>query len=251
MIEYIAIIVLSAVTHELAHITIGVYHGIKTEKLKFGLFGLAVNVRGLITAPFGKKMAVYLAGPAASLCLALVGWLLNHETLFVINLAWFLFNILPAKTLDGGRILHAVAARKIGFLRASRMSRRTGAWMCGIIIGFGVVQVALFPPNFSLLALGVILYFQGKKQSVAESLIFTSTILNTTDKYRDGRKLGIQTHIFQKGASAAAMFDCLDMDGYAIILIHDGCRITDMITERELIFNLTSEHPTRAETQSP
>jgi len=255
IVDFILIFALSAGAHELAHVATAARLGIRPGRVRLGTLGLGLSVPmpGLLLAPRGKKLAVYSAGPAASLALALIGLALQINALFLVNTALFLFNLLPARTLDGGQILITLLARRMGFLRASRAMRVVSAATCTAIAALGVAQLILFPPNFTLLALSIVLYFQGVRCGVVESLAFTNALLSADFKHADGRALATKHLRFQHGTSPAEILCYLDGDSRAIIHMHSGCSITAITTEEELLRNLTqsSPPPTDTETQSP
>lgn len=149
----------SLLLHELAHSVVARRFGVQIKGITLFLFGgvaeLAEEPRSA-TAEFW----IALAGPAMSLSLSAVFWLLARlsgqilnapavtETLSylaVVNLVIALFNLVPAFPLDGGRVLRAYLWHRHGdILWATKAAARSGT-----IFAYG------------LMFLGVLVLFQG------------------------------------------------------------------------------------------
>jgi hypothetical protein len=153
----------------------------------------------------------------------------------LVNLAFLVFNLLPVRTLDGGRILFAFLARRTGFIRASKIMGIVSAAVCGFIIAVGILQVVLYPPNITLFLLGIILIYQGKVHGTSEILSFTHSLIMEEDKYTDGRKLALRFSAFHVSTVVKDLLDSLDYDCLCIFYIYDTSNITTMLTEIELI----------------
>jgi stage IV sporulation protein FB len=113
-------------------------------------------------------MRIAAAGPLVSLILAigtgLVGGVLmfagaplvGEMTLWALavpNLVLFLFNLIPAFPMDGGRLLRAAITESRGRLEATRMAARIGR---GLAVVLGVVAVVVWRDvRLALLALAV------------------------------------------------------------------------------------------------
>ncbi|MCL2703042.1 MAG: site-2 protease family protein [Defluviitaleaceae bacterium] len=239
--QELLILLLSAFLHELAHMMAGILTGLRPERLEVTALGLSAGLPGMELLPASKKYAVYLSGPAASLLAALTASRLGYDFIFLVNAAFTAFNLLPARTLDGGRVLGAFLTRRIGFIGASRVLTKVNLVVCVFLMAIGIAQVILFPPNLSLFLLGFILLWQGKKVVVAECLRFTSDILDQNGKYANGRRLCVRHAAFPADAPAKALLDYLDYDTIAIFYIYNRTGRTTIITESNLI-NITREH---------
>ncbi|MBP3319163.1 MAG: site-2 protease family protein [Ruminiclostridium sp.] len=113
--------VLACAVHELGHLL--AIHALGGRVGEFWLTGLgAVMTPRRRMFSYGEECLVALAGPGASLLLALLAapvW----ETLAGLSLALGLFNLLPLAPLDGGRILGAVVSRLAGPDTGERVGR--------------------------------------------------------------------------------------------------------------------------------
>ena len=122
-------IVLALLIHEAAHFISARCMGIKIEEICILPFGGSARMENPYRlAPF-KLLIVSAAGPLSSLmaaiaCAALVRYgiipFYTGAAHVRINLTLFLFNLLPALPLDGGRMLYAVLQKPIGQVNALR-----------------------------------------------------------------------------------------------------------------------------------
>jgi stage IV sporulation protein FB len=119
-----------------------------------------------------EELLIALAGPFVTLVLAAVfyGWLvltgqpitpsdeLAHAplvvALLVMNVILLVFNLIPAFPMDGGRVLRALLASKLGFVRATRIAASIGQ---GLAIPAGVYGLFKPEPMLVLIALFVFL----------------------------------------------------------------------------------------------
>src|SRR5262249_55707650 len=111
--------IVSLLLHELGHALVARREGIEIDGITLWLFGGVTRFKGTFGSP-GAEFRVAVAGPLVSLALGglSVGVaLLVREPVSVqgvaawlgySNLLLFVFNMLPAAPLDGGRVLHAL-----------------------------------------------------------------------------------------------------------------------------------------------
>ncbi|MBI4214947.1 site-2 protease family protein [archaeon] len=152
--------------HELCHAIVAKRNRIGVRRIILWPIG-GMAVMDTIDIPPGVELRMALAGPLFNLILAvgiysaitaagypLAAWggqiisgkitldlpqLLLFYT-FYINLALGLFNLLlPAFPLDGGRILRAILAMRMDYLRATRYSQMTGLFIALGLFFFGLI----------------------------------------------------------------------------------------------------------------
>jgi Zn-dependent protease len=155
----------SLALHELGHAVVARRNGIGISGIELWFFGGVAKMTRDTESP-GEEFRVAAAGPAVTLlivalCLgaavgvsrlddvvdtaqfsaststspvpALLGWLA------AVNAVLFLFNLIPAFPLDGGRIARAVAWKLSGDRnRATRLSARVGQGFSYLLIGLGL-----------------------------------------------------------------------------------------------------------------
>lgn len=162
----VAGLVLSILLHELGHAFAARAFKIGTHHIELsGLGGLAQFERSLPNSVLIQTV-VFLAGPAVNLALsygfeALAGGAVGAEkamlantmgALSSINMMLFIFNMLPAFPLDGGRTLDAWLSRLLG-----------SVWSVRIVSGLGFIIAAWlaltsFPDNYFRLFLAFFLF---------------------------------------------------------------------------------------------
>ena len=229
------VLLVSAFMHETAHMLAGLVSGARPDRLEIRLLGLTARLPDIEFLPAANKYAVYIAGPVTNLFAALAAFRIGYDFAYIINLAFFAFNMMPARTLDGGRILGTFLSRRIGFLRASRVMNRVNRAMCIILMALGIVQAVLYPLNLSLYLLGFILLRQGKTESAAECLRFTLALMHGR-KYTDTRRItAVRSTAFSIETPVKMLFDYLNYDTLASFYIYDSSGITTILSEHDLI----------------
>lgn len=139
--------------HELGHSYIAKKYGTKIQGITLFLFGGVSSMEEIPRDPRVEfKMA--LAGPLVSLFIGLV--LIIIYTFFqndpsivyynrlvlvigILNIILFFFNLLPAFPMDGGRVLRAILAERMPYIKATKTAANVGK-MFAILMGiFGVL----------------------------------------------------------------------------------------------------------------
>lgn len=167
------------VLHELGHALTARRYGVETREIVLYPFG---GVARMDRIPPGKaELLIALAGPAVNLVLAallglvLVG--LSADTpdaplaivtegtivwqLLYVNLSLFVFNLIPAFPMDGGRVLRAALAIGLGETRATNIAAAIGQVLA---LGFAAVALLTGQPVLLLIAFFV---FVGAGQEAA------------------------------------------------------------------------------------
>lgn len=148
----------SVMLHELGHALAARSFGVGTQSITFYPFGgLAALEREAKSAR--EEFVIAVAGPLVNgglfvfgaLAWAVLGWRI-WIVFSAMNLLMMLFNLLPAFPMDGGRILRAGLATRMGWYRASALAMKIGN-------GFGWVFVVSALPfrSVSLFLTGVLL----------------------------------------------------------------------------------------------
>jgi len=194
----------SVVIHELGHALMARRFGIETQQIVLLPIG---GVAMLAEAPSrpAHELWIALAGPATSLALAGLTWgvfwltdngLAGH--LAVINLALGLFNLVPAFPLDGGRMLRAVLAMRMGLLDATKWAARLGRVLAALFVLTGLVQ-----GDMLLGLVGLFVLFSATAEA-------RGTVLRVTlDTRRAAELMEPVRHIFGASASGDEVADVL------------------------------------------
>jgi len=166
--------------HEFGHVLAARRYGIDTRDITLLPIGGVANIQRMPDRP-GQEFVIAIAGPLVNVAIALVLIGLFRVTftpdriadieqgrfdfvtrLVSVNIALFLFNLLPAFPMDGGRILRALLAMRLGRVQATRI-----AAIVGQTIAFGLALIGLlYSPLLVLIAIFVFIAASGERQIV-------------------------------------------------------------------------------------
>ncbi len=165
------------VMHEYGHALTARHFGIKTRDIILLPIGGVARLEKMPRNPW-QEFAIAIAGPLVNLFWAGVFWLalyysqfefrasgedalgsfLNPKGLpflfFAMNLSLFLFNLLPAFPMDGGRILRALLALRMGYEQATLWAARIGQVMAMLFIFYSVMTY-----NIILTFIGIFIFY--------------------------------------------------------------------------------------------
>ena len=104
------LLLVSALLHEAGHLLCVLLFGGRVESVLLTPFGLRMFTRGDISRA-GEAAALFM-GPLVNLFAAWLFWKGGHTGAAAENLVLGVYNLLPAKGLDGGRLLGLLAPRR-------------------------------------------------------------------------------------------------------------------------------------------
>jgi Zn-dependent protease len=167
----------SIVVHELGHAVVARRLGVRIAGIELQFFG---GVAKMVTPPRSARdeILIAIAGPAVSLGIAIVaiflGVLVRSSLLNYLgfaNLILGVFNLLPALPMDGGRVLRAYLAQRVGVIAATHKAVAVAKY---IAIGLGVLGVIY--GQFFVAALAVMIYLMSRAElQAAWMLHYTDT----------------------------------------------------------------------------
>jgi stage IV sporulation protein FB len=165
------------VLHELGHSFAAQYYGVPVKQIVLLPIGGVAQLSRIPEAP-SQEFVIAIAGPAVNFALALVmlalgfvtgqglGWISPAELVrnmgqlnfgaianyvFISNLFLGIFNLIPAFPMDGGRVLRALLASQMSYVRATRIAVAVGqslAMLFGLWGflggGFFMILIAIF-----------------------------------------------------------------------------------------------------------
>ncbi len=154
-VAFIALLFTCVLLHEFGHVWAARRYGIATRDVTLLPIGGVASLERMPEKP-SQEAAVALAGPAVNIVIAAVllgvlamlgmdfdvkqfselertqsGLLMQ---LTAANIALVVFNLIPAFPMDGGRVLRAVLAARVGFVRATQVAAGIGQVMA---VGLG------------------------------------------------------------------------------------------------------------------
>ena len=176
LLAYVGILFICVVLHEYGHALMARYYGIKTKDIVLSPIGGIARLEEIPEVP-KKELYIALAGPLVNLVIALlVGILLlvTHQEIlpditditqlyhpkgivvlvFWMNVVLFLFNLMPALPMDGGRILRALLSMKMDRLKSTQISMYIAKIIAVCLLLFGVYNL-----DFLLAFIGVFVFY--------------------------------------------------------------------------------------------
>ena len=176
---FIIAVFFCVVLHELGHALTARRYGISTKMITLLPIGGVASLERMPQDP-KKELMIAIAGPAVNVVIALMLWLVLpsltnsfseefflHITpanflylLLFVNVVLVVFNAIPAFPMDGGRVLRALLAFKLGRVRATQIAANLGQFLA---IGF--VFIGFFYNPF-LILIGAFVFFGAYSENI-------------------------------------------------------------------------------------
>ena len=164
--------------HELGHAMAARRYGIRTRDIVLLPIGGVARLERMPSRP-SQEVVVALAGPAVNVVIAAVLALVLTQfripsplaaevvrSLLTVNLLMLGFNLIPAFPMDGGRVLRALLAMRMPYVRATRIAAGIGQ---GIALLFAVVGFGIFH-NPMLIFVGLFVFLMaGEENALARA----------------------------------------------------------------------------------
>ena len=159
--------------HELAHSVVAISKGLEVKSITLLILGGVSQIDEGESPKPDVELPMAIAGPLASLVIgivtgvvALISYYFVSQPavagilfyvfgyLSVLNILLFLFNLIPAFPMDGGRVLRAFLAKRMPIHQATSIAADIGR---GFAIVFGFIGLLLFNPILIIIAVFVYL----------------------------------------------------------------------------------------------
>ncbi|MFK8057279.1 MAG: site-2 protease family protein, partial [Saprospiraceae bacterium] len=181
-IGFVVAVFVCVLAHEFGHSLMARRFGVRTRDITLLPIGGIASLERIPEKP-REELAVALAGPAVNVLIAVALYiymaatgnlvdLSNYletfslldpanfvENIFAINLGLFIFNLIPAFPMDGGRVLRALLAMRWDRAKATRFAAGIGR-----TLAVGFVFMGFFG-NFWLVFIGLFIYLGATAES--------------------------------------------------------------------------------------
>lgn len=127
---------LACILHELGHWAAITLLGGRVRSLHLTVVGAEMKLDPCRPLSYGREVAAALAGPAVNLFLLWFSLRTGRYLFAGLNLCYGLLNLLPIRSLDGGRALFCALAARWPLL-AERAVRATSVILSGGVLGLG------------------------------------------------------------------------------------------------------------------
>ena len=140
------------VLHEFGHSFTAMHFGIGVRRILLMPIGGMAEFDSIPRQPW-REFLITLAGPAVNFAIVAALWLAVGvsqtadysldprglaQFLLRANLVMGCFNLLPAFPMDGGRILRAILASRLPYLKATGIAATVGKIVCVIGVAYGI-----------------------------------------------------------------------------------------------------------------
>ena len=241
--EGVLALLVSLLLHESGHLLAARLARVRVESLSATPFGCGLQLGNLYALSPGQTLAVSAGGPGMSLLVLLADGALAHwgllspafaGTLARVTLALFLFNLLPALPLDGGRMLYALTSKRLGRARSARLAANLGYGVAACLCAIGVwqlIRVRQFNPTLPACALFMLKGISEDRQALSDAL--PTSLLDALKPARDP----VPMRLVAVSADTAAMkaLRHLTPDAATLFAVYRGQTLATFMDEREVL----------------
>jgi Zn-dependent protease/CBS domain-containing protein len=168
---FVALLFFCVLLHELGHVFAAKYYGINTSDVTLWFFGGIASLERISERPI-EEFVIAIAGPLVNVAIAAVLVLILGARfdpddlsrmqdpavsmvakLAAANIFLVLFNLIPAFPMDGGRVLRALLAIRLGHARATQVAAAVGQ---AFAVAFGVFGIVT--GNVTLIVIAVFVF---------------------------------------------------------------------------------------------
>lgn len=233
--------------HELCHSLVAKHYGINVREITLLPIGGVASMTKIPDKP-SQEFFIAIAGPLFNLLIIVIlfyplKYLLGPEVLFHhlstkswpltiahvywINLILAAFNLIPAFPMDGGRVLRALLAVRIGYQKATKIAVNFGHIFALLFAYLGITRF-----NLVLIAIAIFIYMAASSEELQVD------IKETLKKFRVRDILSHDFYTLRSDATLAKVLEAIFHSHQEDFPIVDDGRLVGFITRQEIITNL-------------
>ncbi len=180
---FISLLFTCVLLHEFGHVFAARRYGVQTPDITLLPIGGVARLERIPEKP-AEELVVALAGPAVNVVIAALLFLVLGglpsmddgmqvqnsgvgllERLAWVNISLVVFNLIPAFPMDGGRVLRALLAYRLGYTRGTRIAAGVGQ-----AVAFALGLAGLFGGNPLLIFIALFVYMAAASESSAAQM---------------------------------------------------------------------------------
>lgn len=155
--ENYIIAVLFSTLHEVGHILALLFFGKKPTKISLGVMGIRIEKKEIILS-YREECITALCGPAVNLIFLIIFAFIDKGGLaFAINTGLFIVNMLPVKTLDGGRFVYNLLLSETDEEKADKIINTLEIFTAVMLISVMIISLVTGYVNTSFVFFSVTL----------------------------------------------------------------------------------------------
>lgn len=172
--------------HEVAHALVARRLGVPLDEVELLPFGGVARAGTELAVDPAREIPVALAGPASNLILFALGVACKNNGLWHSELGPFflqcnllvgMLNLLPAMPLDGGRVLRAILARRIGVRRATYRVAGLGQFF-GAVTGLaGILGIRAGYCGLDIPVTALFLFYAATRERMAAPYLLMQLVM--------------------------------------------------------------------------
>lgn len=180
---FISLLFACVLLHEFGHVFAARRYGVQTPDITLLPIGGVARLERIPEKP-SEELVVALAGPAVNVVIAALLFLILGglpsmedgmqpenagvgllERLAWVNITLVVFNLIPAFPMDGGRVLRALLASRLGYTRGTRIAAGVGQ-----TVAFALGLAGLFAGNPLLIFIALFVYMGAASEASAAQM---------------------------------------------------------------------------------
>ncbi|MBL7155890.1 MAG: site-2 protease family protein [Candidatus Omnitrophica bacterium] len=241
--------------HELSHSLVARKFGIQVKEITLLPIGGVASMTKMPDKPY-QEFLISLAGPALNIAIVVIFFLplyalLGRQVLlhplsmksfphviahiYWINLILAAFNLIPAFPMDGGRLLRALLAQKMGYQKATRIAVNFGH-IFALIFGY----VGLIHGHIILIVIAVFIYMAASSEELQVD------IRETLKRFSIKDIISHQFLTLGKDATLAKVLELMFHSHQEDFAITEDGRMIGFVTRHDIVKGI-HQHGTSAE----
>lgn len=231
------------ILHEMAHIIVSIKYNIQMEGMQVHITGAKANIYEIDKLEDNKKILLYAIGPLVNLFLVIIMLILNkyYKSEFIIesiriNIVLFVFNMLPAYPLDGGRICEVIIGKKFSYRNMKNIVIFLSYSISIILTLLFFLTIYIHKVNVSILVTAILITYSTYLEKKNIMYILMGSLINkgkwlSNRGYIENRNICI----YHKTTLIKAM-SLVDRNRFnSFLVLNEGLQVLGIVHEVELM----------------